>query len=71
MPRLTSAVPIYRHHKASGQAVVTPHGVDHYLGPNGSASSNRPYEKLIREQLADDERRPRPDRCQRQDAFAS
>jgi integrase len=33
MPRLTAATPKYRHHKASGQAVVTIASKDHYLGP--------------------------------------
>ena len=34
MPRTTSTfVPKYRKHRASGQAVVTLCGVDHYLGP--------------------------------------
>jgi hypothetical protein len=29
--------PKYRKHKASGQAVVTLAGRDHYLGPRGTA----------------------------------
>lgn len=33
MPKLTKAVPKYRKHRASGQAVVSIGGVDHYLGP--------------------------------------
>jgi|RhiMetdeSRZDD1v2_1073273.scaffolds.fasta_scaffold1218420_2 hypothetical protein len=33
MPRLTAATPKYRLHRASGQAVVTIAGKDHYLGP--------------------------------------
>ena len=32
MPRLTNAAPKYRKHRASGQAVVTLNGKDHYLG---------------------------------------
>lgn len=32
MPKLKDAVPKYRKHKASGQAVVTIAGTDHYLG---------------------------------------
>jgi hypothetical protein len=31
MPKLTKAVPKYRKHRASGQAVVTIAGQDHYL----------------------------------------
>ncbi len=34
MPRLTQAVPKYRKHRASGQAIVTISGQDHYLGPH-------------------------------------
>jgi hypothetical protein len=30
-------IPSYCRHRASGQAVVTPNGVDYYLGPYGSA----------------------------------
>src|SRR3990167_6392065 len=34
MPRLTNATPKYRKHRASGQAVVTLNGKDHYLCRN-------------------------------------
>jgi len=52
MPRLTSATPKYRHHKASGQAVVTICGRDHYLGPYKSKASRLEYDRLIGEWLA-------------------
>jgi len=48
MPRRKS-VPTYRRHKASGQAVVTIHGHDHYLGVHGSEGSHREYARLIAE----------------------
>lgn len=52
MPRLTFANPKYRKHRASGQAVVTLNGVDHYLGPHGTAASRREYDRLIATWLA-------------------
>lgn len=52
MPRLTRSVPAYRKHRASGQAVVTLSGVDHYLGPHGTKASRREYDRLIAEWLA-------------------
>ncbi|HOH49810.1 MAG TPA: tyrosine-type recombinase/integrase [Candidatus Hydrogenedentes bacterium] len=42
-------VPKYRHHKASGQAVVTIQGRDHYLGPHGSHESIERYARLVAE----------------------
>ena len=54
MPRLTQAVPKYRKHRASGQAVVTISGRDHYLGPHGSRASKLLYDRLIAEWLAND-----------------
>jgi len=33
MPRLVHSTPKYRKHRASGQAVGTISGRDHYLGP--------------------------------------
>ena len=33
MPLLTNSTPKYRHHTASGQAIVTLDGHDFYLGP--------------------------------------
>jgi integrase len=46
------AVPKYRRHKASGQAVVTLAGRDHYLGPFGSKASKAEYDRLVAEWLA-------------------
>ncbi|HUG68746.1 MAG TPA: site-specific integrase [Pirellulaceae bacterium] len=51
MPTLKNSTPKYRHHKASGQAVVTLGGQDFYLGPYGSRPSRREYERLIGEWL--------------------
>ena len=39
--------PSYRLHKASGQAVVTISGKDHYLGVHGTPESRLRYERLI------------------------
>ena len=47
MPRLTKSVPKYRKHRASGQAVVTLSGVDHYLGPRGTKASRIEYDRLV------------------------
>ncbi|TWT67754.1 hypothetical protein Pla123a_43130 [Posidoniimonas polymericola] len=52
MPRLNQAVPKYRKHRASGQAVVTLSGQDHYLGPHGTKASTIEYDRLIAEWLA-------------------
>jgi integrase len=53
MPRIAGSVtPKYRHHKASGQAVVTIAGRDHYLGPFRSKASLVEYDRLIGEWLA-------------------
>lgn len=46
MPR-RATVPTYRLHKASGQAVVTIDGRDHYLGTHGSAESHQRYAQAI------------------------
>jgi len=51
MPRLTAATPKYRHHRASGQAVVTIAATDHYLGPWKSKASKVEYDRLIGEWL--------------------
>jgi hypothetical protein len=58
LPRLTQAIPRYRCHKASGQAVVTIAGRDHYLGPWRSKASKVEY--LVNGWLGDDERIPNP-----------
>jgi integrase len=52
MPRLKTAVPKFRVHKASGRALVTLHGVDHYLGPADCPKSRQKYDGLIAEYLA-------------------
>ena len=47
MPRLTNRNPKYGHHRASGQAVVTIDGHDHYLGQYGSRASKDEHDRLI------------------------
>jgi integrase len=56
MPRLVDALPKYRKHKASGQAIVTLAGVDHYLGPHGTKASKGQYDRLIAEWLQHERR---------------
>ena len=51
MPALSVATPKYRRHRASGQAVVTLAGVDHYLGPYKSVASVAEYDRLVAEWL--------------------
>ena len=53
MPTLTQQTPKYRKHKASGQAIVTIAGRDHYLGPHGTKASYREYDRLIAKWLAE------------------
>ncbi len=60
MPRLKNAVPKYRRHKASGQAVVTIAGVDHYLGKFNSKPSRMLYDRLVGEWLASGRQGPPP-----------
>jgi len=45
-------IPKYRKHKASGQAIMTLHGRDHYLGPYGSVASRAEYDRIVGEWLA-------------------
>ncbi len=45
------AVPNYRRHKASGQAVVRLAGRDIYLGKHGSAASQEAYKRFVAEYL--------------------
>ncbi len=52
MPRLVNETPKYRKHRASGQAIVTIAGKDHYLGPHGSKASRIEYDRLVGEWLA-------------------
>ncbi|WP_437225955.1 hypothetical protein SH661x_004330 [Planctomicrobium sp. SH661] len=44
---MSKRVPTYRSHKASGQAVVTINGKDHYLGKFGSRDSHLKYAEII------------------------
>ena len=53
MPTLINSVPKYRKHRASGQAVVTIQGRDHYLGPWKSKASKIAYDRLIAEWLSE------------------
>jgi integrase len=62
MPRLANTVPKYRKHKASGQAIVTLSGRDHYLGPWRTKASLVEYDRLIAEWLARG-RQAEPDRA--------
>lgn len=53
MPRLPDVIiPKYRHHRPSGQAVVTLNGRDFYLGNHGSAASKAEYDRRIAEWIA-------------------
>ena len=52
MRRRTTSQPKYRLHRASGQAVVTLAGKDHYLGKYGTKSSKLLYDRLVGEWLA-------------------
>ena len=54
--------PFVRQHKASGKAIVTLDGRDHYLGEFGTPESRVEYDRLIHEWLANGRRlaRPRP-----------
>lgn len=47
MPRLTTRIPKYQLHKASGQAVVTLDGRDFYLGEYNSPESKMEYNRLV------------------------
>ena len=58
MPKLVKAVPRYRKHRASGQAVVSIDGRDIYLGPHGTAVSKREYDRVISEWLQAGRRSP-------------
>ena len=48
----SARIPSYRHHKPTGQAVVTLNGKDHYLGLWGTAASRAEYDRLIGEWIA-------------------
>lgn len=51
MPRLKNHLPKYRQHKASGQAIVTLNGADHYLGEFGSTTSRKEYDRVVADWL--------------------
>lgn len=51
MPWSNDHLPKYRKHRASGQAVVTLAGKDHYLGPHGTKTSKLEYDRLVGEWL--------------------
>ncbi len=66
MPKLPpNRVPSYRHHKASGQGVVTLDGKDHYLGPYEPKAKPGPgraaYAQLTGEWLAGGRKLPKAD----------
>ena len=64
MPRLVNAVPRYRKHRRSGQAVVTIRGRDHYLGPYGTKASRLEYDRLVPSGWLVGGRRSSPLACQ-------
>jgi integrase len=49
---MSKRLPKYRHHKPSGQAVVTIGGHDHYLGKWQTPESRSEYDRLIAEWVA-------------------
>ena len=51
-PSKAASIPSYRRHKASGQAIVTLGGVDHYLGPWDTHQSRAEYDRVVNEWLA-------------------
>jgi len=52
MPKRKHQPPSYRRHKASGNAMVTIHGRDHYLGKYGSRESHEKYHELVAKWVA-------------------
>jgi len=56
MPR--TSVPKLSHHRASGQAVVRLGGQDFYLGPWGTRTARREYDRVIAEWLANGRHAP-------------
>jgi len=58
MPVLTSKLPKYSKHRATGQAVVTIGGRDIYLGKHNTTASRAVYNRLVAEYLANDRRLP-------------
>src|SRR5271166_6097771 len=60
MSATTLRTPSYRHHKPSGQAVVTLDGRDIYLGRYGSPESRAEFDRLLAEWLSNGRRLPAP-----------
>jgi integrase len=56
MPKLNGRIPKYSLHKASGRALVTLDGTDHYLGEYDSPASKVKYDRLVAEWLANGRR---------------
>ena len=52
MPRSKRLLPSYRKHWATGQAIITINGRDHYLDPWGAKASKLEYDRLIAEWLS-------------------
>ena len=61
MPKLRHALPKYRLHRASGQAVITVGGCDYYLGPFGSPGSFEARDRIVAQWLANGRTIPRSD----------
>ena len=60
MSATTLRTPSYRHHKPSGQAVVTLDGRDIYLGRYGTPQSRAEFDRLLAEWLSNGRRLPAP-----------
>ena len=58
MPRFANAAPRYCRHRPAGQAVVTLDGKAFYLGPWGTKTSKREYDRLVGEWQANGRRLP-------------
>ncbi len=58
MPKLQKKLPSYCLHKASGQAVVTLDGRDHYLGKHDTPESIEKYKELLAEWVAKRDKAP-------------
>ena len=58
MSKRKPRTPSYRHHRPSGQAVVSLHGKYFYLGVHDSDASRAEYDRLVAEWLANGRRLP-------------
>jgi len=56
MPKLNARLPKYRLHRHSGQAVLTLHGKDHYVGAHGRDASRAEYDRVFAEWRGDEVR---------------